>query len=119
MVTQTPAEFEALKTANRVAPTQDSPGEHATVQDVIEAAVPTTLDINLDSMIAIDDIPSPDFTLSGNVLDSQDTHFRATDNWQDHGNTSIQAVSISLTPTSITSVRDNEWDKTDFLGDDL
>jgi len=122
MVTQAPAEFEVLTAAKRVTPTQDSPGEHATVEDTIEAAVHTTLDMNLESMIAIDDLPSPNFTLSGNVLDSQDSHFRATDNWQDLGNTSItnmQAGPISLTPTSITSARDNEWDKTDFLGDDL
>lgn len=119
MVTQAPAEIEVPAISNGEASTQDTPNEHTTVEEAIDAAVYATLDMNPENIIAIDDLQSHDFTLGGNIADTHDPLFGAPDNISTTNMRASPTSLTSLTPTSVTTFRDIEWEKADFLGDDL
>lgn len=93
------------------------------VKEAIGAAVHTTLDMNTGNMIAIDSLNTHDFALSSDVPDTQDSPFKAIETWHGRGDISIttmqQGPPISLIPTPVTAFHEDEWDKEDFLGDDL
>jgi hypothetical protein len=98
-----------------------TPDDYATLDEAINAAVHTTRNMNTETMMAVDDLRSHNFSLGGCMSNTQDIDFKATDTWQRHGDISMTAMQtrpIGM-PMSITVPREKEWDTGDFLGDDL